>query len=189
MTAERAARLFLIYGIGSCRTYDGTASDNAFLDAQKQRLVRSIDNGLGANHAIMSSKTVPATPTNYGFEETIHQHIVVTSGGSLKEEVTGTQLADSAEDLHKGKLWYLHHELGHSLTVETLQGGETVQEAMADSYATMRHIERFGAESDFPQAMADARMVEAIHKGQADHLTTPAACYFGDGQNASGGRI
>ncbi|TVQ81876.1 MAG: hypothetical protein EA357_11500 [Micavibrio sp.] len=158
--------------------YGGSTADTVFLDRQKQVLGNMIDQGVGFNMEIKSTRDVPTNPNNPNagrqLQETVHQHVIVSPQESLRDSVVprGTTTPEMA---HQGRLWYLHHELGHSLTSGRIGiGAARIDEAAADTYATIRHMERFGADSTFPQAMADMRTIEAIHSGQADHFTANA---------------
>ena len=67
------------------------------------------------------------------------------------------------------------HELGHAIIPNALpaDGSENIAESIADAYAVVRHLQRYGAESSVIDALAGNRTFRFIFKKDMLHLTSP----------------
>jgi hypothetical protein len=82
------------------------------------------------------------------------------------------------------EMWHryvLDHELGHAVTqLNTDKQAMKVSslgnraECEADAYAMIRHYQRYGADSTFPEYVAELRNINAVQKGDVVHWTTRA---------------
>jgi len=82
------------------------------------------------------------------------------------------------------EMWHryvLDHELGHAVTMLNIdkQSMKTSSfgnkaECEADAYAMIRHFQRYGADSTFPQYVRDLRNMNVVHKGDVVHWTSRA---------------
>lgn len=77
--------------------------------------------------------------------------------------------------------YVLDHELGHAITVDSIERSEakTVsianrRECEADAYAMIRHFQRYGSDSGFPAYIRDVRNMNVVHKGDVTHWTPRA---------------
>jgi hypothetical protein len=77
--------------------------------------------------------------------------------------------------------YVLDHELGHAVTMLTLdkQSMKTSSfgnkaECEADAYAMIRHYQRYGSGSSFPEYVRDLRNMNAVHKMDVTHWTSRA---------------
>jgi hypothetical protein len=77
--------------------------------------------------------------------------------------------------------YVLDHELGHAVTMlkmnkqsmKTSSFGNRA-ECEADAYSMIRHYQRYGAESTFPEYVRDLRNMNAVHKMDVTHWTSRA---------------
>lgn len=82
------------------------------------------------------------------------------------------------------EMWHryvLDHELGHAVTqLNTDKQAMKVSslgnraECEADAYSMIRHYQRYGSDSTFPEYVAELRNINAVHKGDIVHWTTRA---------------
>lgn len=82
------------------------------------------------------------------------------------------------------EMWHryvLDHELGHAVTMLSIdkQSLKTSSfgnkaECEADAYAMIRHYQRYGENSTFPQYVRDLRNMNVVHKGDVIHWTSRA---------------
>lgn len=82
------------------------------------------------------------------------------------------------------EMWHryvLDHELGHAVTqLNTNKQAMKVSslgnraECEADAYSMIRHYQRYGSDSTFPEYVAELRNINAVHKGDVVHWTTRA---------------
>jgi hypothetical protein len=77
--------------------------------------------------------------------------------------------------------YVLDHELGHAVTQLSLdkQAMKTSSlgnkaECEADVYSMIRHYQRYGHDSTFPEYVRDLRNLNAVHKGDVGHWTVRA---------------
>lgn len=77
--------------------------------------------------------------------------------------------------------YVLDHELGHAITLLTIdkQSMKTSSfgnkaECEADAYAMIRHYQRYGSQSSFPEYVRDLRNMNAVHKMDVTHWTSRA---------------
>lgn len=77
--------------------------------------------------------------------------------------------------------YVLDHELGHAVTMLKLdkQSMKTSSfgnkaECEADAYAMIRHYQRYGSGSSFPEYVRDLRNMNAVHKMDVTHWTSRA---------------
>lgn len=77
--------------------------------------------------------------------------------------------------------YVLDHELGHAVTMlkinkqsmKTSSFGNKA-ECEADAYAMIRHYQRYGSQSSFPEYVRDLRNMNAVHKMDVTHWTSRA---------------
>ncbi len=88
------------------------------------------------------------------------------------------------EEYNNTEMWHryvLDHELGHAVTMLSIdkQSMKTSSfgnkaECEADAYAMIRHYQRYGADSTFPEYVSDLRNMNVVHKGDVIHWTSRA---------------
>ncbi|GAB5387908.1 MAG: hypothetical protein Alpg2KO_08760 [Alphaproteobacteria bacterium] len=72
--------------------------------------------------------------------------------------------------------WVISHEVGHAHDSNAGSSDpheDTSGERMADAFSALDHIQRFGPDSQFADAVADARALGAV-QGSISHYTSPA---------------
>lgn len=90
-------------------------------------------------------------------------------------------MASRHNDTEMWQRYVLDHELGHAVTqlsidkqaMKTSSLGNKA-ECEADAYAMIRHYQRYGSNSDFPEYVRDLRNMNVVHKGDVTHWTTRA---------------
>lgn len=77
--------------------------------------------------------------------------------------------------------YVLDHELGHAITLLTIDKQSMKNssfgnkaECEADAYAMIRHYQRYGSQSSFPEYVRDLRNMNAVHKMDVTHWTSRA---------------
>ncbi len=65
------------------------------------------------------------------------------------------------------------HETGHLLCEKGLDDNTNLGECVADAYAVLRHIQRFGKDSTAIRTLVGKRAVEMMLGGCGDHFTSP----------------
>lgn len=90
-------------------------------------------------------------------------------------------MAAAHNDTEMWHRYVLDHELGHAVTMLNIdkQSMKTSSfgnkaECEADAYAMIRHFQRYGADSSFPQYVRDLRNMNVVHKGDVIHWTSRA---------------
>lgn len=88
------------------------------------------------------------------------------------------------DEFNNSEMWQryvLDHELGHALTQVSINKQSmkvsslgNKAECEADCYSMIRHYQRYGAHSEFPEYVRDLRNLNAVHKGDVIHWTSPA---------------
>lgn len=88
------------------------------------------------------------------------------------------------DEFNNSEMWQryvLDHELGHALTQMSMNKQSmkvsslgNKAECEADCYSMIRHYQRYGAQSDFPDYIRDLRNMNAIQRGDVIHWTSPA---------------
>lgn len=100
------------------------------------------------------------------------------------ESTVMTHLKGVPEELDDAEMWQrfvLDHELGHAVTMRGTDRSLAVDhdftnllECMADSYALIRHYQRYGEDSGFGEYLASLRTTAAIYQGDIGHYSTEA---------------
>jgi len=77
--------------------------------------------------------------------------------------------------------YVLDHELGHAVTIMGSDQNDNIdthvvnfRECEADAYAMMRHYQRYGEQSKFPEFVAGLRVLGTVHSARDSHLTVDA---------------
>lgn len=78
--------------------------------------------------------------------------------------------------------FYFDHEIGHILTTDALWKNKLTdtdmqnhrEEVAADIYAVLRHYQRFGTDSAFPDFLANLRRMDMIQQNDLTHFTAEA---------------
>ncbi len=65
------------------------------------------------------------------------------------------------------------HEFAHAL-IEKANGGSTVCESVADSYAALRHFQRYGTKTGMIETLMQRRAALSFANNDVDHFTSPA---------------
>jgi hypothetical protein len=88
------------------------------------------------------------------------------------------------EEFNNTEMWQryvLDHELGHAVTMLNINKQEAKvssignrAECEADAYSMIRHYQRYGHDSAFPEYVRDLRNMNAVHKGDITHWTVRA---------------
>ncbi len=88
------------------------------------------------------------------------------------------------EKYNNTEMWHryvLDHELGHAVTMFNIDKQSmkvsslgNKAECEADAYSMIRHYQRYGHDSAFPELVRDLRNFNAVHKGDVTHWTSRA---------------
>lgn len=88
------------------------------------------------------------------------------------------------EEFNNTEMWHryvLDHELGHAVTMLSIDKQSmkvsslgNKAECEADCYSMIRHYQRFGHDSTFPETVSAFRNFSAVHRGDVTHWTSPA---------------
>lgn len=100
------------------------------------------------------------------------------------DALPNNQFPTMKEEYNNTEMWHryvLDHELGHAVTMLSIdkQSLKTSSfgnkaECEADAYAMIRHYQRYGEDSTFPQYVRDLRNMNVVHKGDVIHWTSRA---------------
>lgn len=146
---------------------------------------------------IPMSVNITDSPFARKAEAVIYGRIVMPAGDEftaqkLKALFTGHSVGENSnarypamkEEFNNTEMWQryvLDHELGHALTMLSInkQSMKTSSignraECEADCYSMIRHYQRYGAQSEFPEFVSELRNFNAVHKGDVIHWTSPA---------------
>jgi len=132
---------------------------------------------------------------NQKAESAIYGRIVIPAGDQFSATllksifVAGDHQSNSrfptmAAEYNNTEMWQryvLDHELGHAVTMlkinkqsmKTSSFGNKA-ECEADAYAMIRHYQRYGSQSTFPEYVRDLRNMNAVHKMDVTHWTSRA---------------
>ena len=128
-------------------------------------------------------------------EDPIFGRIVIPAGDEFSarlmksifvsnDPVANTSFPVMKEEYNNSEMWQryvLDHELGHAVTQLSLNkqamkvsslGNKA--ECEADVYSMIRHYQRYGHDSTFPEYVRDLRNMNAVHKGDVGHWTVRA---------------
>jgi hypothetical protein len=90
-------------------------------------------------------------------------------------------MPEAYNDTEMWQRYVLDHELGHAVTMMNMDiaSGKEIsitnhRECEADAYAMIRHYQRYGEDSTFPEYISDVRNMNAIQKGDIGHWTSRA---------------
>lgn len=118
-------------------------------------------------------------PAGDQFSATLLKSIFVAS-----DHQPNARFPAMAAEHNNTEMWQryvLDHELGHAVTMLTLdkQSMKTSSfgnkaECEADAYSMIRHYQRYGAGSSFPEYVRDLRNMNAVHKMDVTHWTARA---------------
>jgi hypothetical protein len=124
---------------------------------------------------------LPRWPTLTSYDEMIHNVFrpaaYLTAG---HHDASDYQLDRRTTD-HLN-YFYFDHEIGHILTTNTLWKNKLSdtemqnhhEETAADIYAILRHYQRFGKNSAFPEFLANLRRMDMIQQNDVVHFTAEA---------------
>jgi hypothetical protein len=100
------------------------------------------------------------------------------------DPVANTHFPVMNDEYNNTEMWHryvLDHELGHAVTQIGLNKLEMKvssvgnrAECEADAYSMIRHYQRYGHDSTFPEFVRDLRNMNALHKGDVTHWTVRA---------------
>lgn len=128
-------------------------------------------------------------------EEPIFGRIVIPAGDEFSARlmksifVSNDPVANDVfpvmkDEFNNTEMWQryvLDHELGHAVTQLSLNKQSmkvsslgNKAECEADVYSMIRHYQRYGHDSTFPEYVRDLRNMNAIHKGDVTHWTVRA---------------
>lgn len=93
----------------------------------------------------------------------VHMNTTLPSQQYLLGHAAGKAVSD---------VFIFDHEIGHLLCKDGL-GSLNMGECVADAYATIRHIQRFGAGSSALQRLQERRAMEMIFGRDGSHFTAP----------------
>lgn len=118
-------------------------------------------------------------PAGDEFSATLMKSIFVSN-----DPLPNGKFPTMAAEHNDTEMWHryvLDHELGHAVTMLNIdkQSMKTSSfgnkaECEADAYAMIRHFQRYGADSSFPQYVRDLRNMNVVHKGDVIHWTSRA---------------
>jgi|GEM_PF-1432954 len=118
-------------------------------------------------------------PAGDEFSATLMKSIFVSN-----DPLPNGKFPTMAAEHNNTEMWHryvLDHELGHAVTMLNIdkQSMKTSSfgnkaECEADAYAMIRHFQRYGADSTFPQYVRDLRNMNVVHKGDVIHWTSRA---------------
>lgn len=118
-------------------------------------------------------------PAGDEFSATLMKSIFVSN-----DPLPNTKFPTMSAEHNNTEMWHryvLDHELGHAVTMLNIdkQSMKTSSfgnkaECEADAYAMIRHFQRYGADSTFPQYVRDLRNMNVVHKGDVIHWTSRA---------------
>ncbi len=141
------------------------------------------------------SVNIMASPFSQKPEEPIFGRIVIPAGDEFSarlmksifvsnDPVANTTFPVMKDEYNNTEMWQryvLDHELGHAVTQLALNKAEMKvsslgnrAECEADVYSMIRHYQRYGHDSTFPEYVRDLRNMNAVHKGDVTHWTTRA---------------
>lgn len=164
---------------GGVRMAEGLAID-AF-DEKAPRSIRISEEAFASHDAIDPTET--------------RARFVIPAGGDysarvLKSLFVGQEIIPNnafpvmPRDFNDTAMWQryaLDHELGHAVTSlkrdpaqMKISSSANRAECAADAYAMIRHFQRYGADSKFPQLIRDLRNMNAAHRGDVTHWTARA---------------
>lgn len=90
-------------------------------------------------------------------------------------------MKDAFNNTEMWQRYVLDHELGHAVTMLNIHKQEAKvssvgnrAECEADAYSMIRHYQRYGHDSAFPEYVRDLRNMNAVHKGDIVHWTVRA---------------
>lgn len=90
-------------------------------------------------------------------------------------------MKDEHNNTEMWQRYVLDHELGHAVTMFSIDKQSmkvsslgNKAECEADCYSMIRHYQRFGHDSTFPETVRDFRNFNAVHKGDVTHWTSRA---------------
>ncbi|TAL29991.1 MAG: hypothetical protein EPN97_13065 [Alphaproteobacteria bacterium] len=128
-------------------------------------------------------------------EDPIFARIVIPAGDEFSarlmksifvsnDPVSNASFPVMKDEYNNTEMWHryvLDHELGHAVTqlsvnkqaMKVSSLGNRA-ECEADTYAMIRHYQRYGHDSTFPEYLADIRNMNAVQKGDVTHWTTRA---------------
>ncbi len=180
---------------------DAVASIAADLDAVKAAfpaaqltMAKSLALGLFEGK-LPASVNISDSPFIAKPESPIFARVVIPAGDEfsarlLKSIFVSDDPVDNAkfpvmkDDFNNTEMWHryvLDHELGHAVTQLSLNkqamkvsslGNKA--ECEADAYAMIRHYQRYGAASKFPEYISDIRNMNAVQKDDITHWTSRA---------------
>lgn len=128
-------------------------------------------------------------------EDPIFARVVIPAGDEFtarlmksifvsNDPVANTSFPTMKAEYNNTEMWHryvLDHELGHAVTqLSTNKLAMKVSslgnkaECEADVYSMIRHYQRYGHDSTFPEYVRDLRNLNAVHKGDVGHWTTRA---------------
>ena len=160
----------------------------------KLPLARSLAAGMFAGKLPCSVNIGPGGFTKKP-EDPIFARIVIPAGDEFSARlmksifVSNDPVANASfpvmkEEYNNTEMWHryvLDHELGHAVTQLSLNKQEMKvsslgnrAECEADTYAMIRHYQRYGHDSTFPEYLSDIRNMNAVQKGDVTHWTTRA---------------
>lgn len=118
-------------------------------------------------------------PAGDQFSATLLKSIFVAS-----DHQPNNRFPTMAAEHNNTEMWHryvLDHEIGHALTMLTInkQSMKTSSfgnkaECEADAYSMIRHYQRYGSDSTFPEYVRDLRNMNAVHKLDVTHWTSRA---------------
>jgi len=118
-------------------------------------------------------------PAGDQFSATLLKSIFVA--GDHQSNARFPTMAAEHNNTEMWQRYVLDHELGHAVTMLTLdkQSMKTSSfgnkaECEADAYSMIRHYQRYGADSSFPEYVRDLRNMNAVHKMDITHWTSRA---------------
>jgi hypothetical protein len=118
-------------------------------------------------------------PAGDEFSATLMKSIFVSN-----DPLPNNKFPTMAPEHNNTEMWHryvLDHELGHAVTMlnvdkqsmKTSSFGNKA-ECEADAYAMIRHFQRYGKDSTFPEYVRDLRNMNVVHKGDVIHWTSRA---------------
>ena len=94
-----------------------------------------------------------------------------------KERLIRLVAGPEASDIEN--VFTLDHEIGHLICPGGIEKFN-LRECVADAYATIRHIQRFGADSPYLHNIVHSRAVGLVfERGEGSHFTSPVTDYRG----------
>ena len=91
---------------------------------------------------------------------------------NLKDNKSSRLVTYNHKSTSVEQAFVLDHELGHALCNKGMKG-DHLSECVADAYASIRHVQRFGRDPTFLKTLTDSRALHMVFKRSMTHFTSP----------------